>query len=93
MLGLFYLVVDVWRWQKWCAPFLWIGANALAVYFAVNLLDFPAIATRLAGGDAQAFLDSHIGQGVGGVLIASIGLLLPVMFVRFLYRHKIYIRL
>jgi predicted acyltransferase len=93
MLGAFYLVVDVWRWQKWCTPFLWIGANALAVYLAVNLLDFNAIAARLAGGDVQAFLDSRIGQGVGGVLIAGIGLLLPVMFVRFLHRQKIFIRL
>jgi hypothetical protein len=56
-------------------------------------LDFPAIATRLAGGDVQAFLDFHIGHGVGGVLIAAIGLLLPVMFVRFLHRQKIFIRL
>jgi ABC-type glycerol-3-phosphate transport system permease component len=80
MLGAFYLVVDVWRWQKWCTPLLWIGANALAVYLAVNLLDFNAIAVRLAGGD-------------GGVLIAGIGLLLPVMFVRFLHRQKIFIRL
>lgn len=93
MLGAFYLVVDVWRWQKWCTPFLWIGANALAVYLAVNLLDFNAIAARLAGGDVQAFLDSRIGQGVGGVLIAGIGLLLPVMFVRFLHQQKIFIRL
>jgi predicted acyltransferase len=93
MLGAFYLVVDVWRWQKWCTPLLWIGANALAVYLAVNLLDFNAIAVRLAGGDVQAFLDSRIGQGVGGVLIAGIGLLLPVMFVRFLHRQKIFIRL
>ena len=93
LLGLFYLFVDVWRWQKWCTPFLWIGANALAVYLAVNLVDFPAIAARFAGGDVQTFLDSHIASGVGGVLIAIIGLLLPVIFVRFLYQHKIFIRL
>ena len=93
MLGAFYLVVDVWRWQKWCTPFLWIGANALAVYLAVNLLDFNAIAVRLAGGDVQAFLDSRIVPGVGGVLVAAIGLLLPVMFVRFLHQQKIFIRL
>jgi hypothetical protein len=28
LLGVFYLVVDVWRWQKWCVPFLWIGSGA-----------------------------------------------------------------
>jgi hypothetical protein len=59
----------------------------------VNLLDFNSIAARFAGGDVQVFLDSRIGQGVGGVLIAGIGLLLPVMFVRFLHRQKIFIRL
>ena len=50
ILGVFYLVVDVWRWQRWCAPFLWIGSNALFVYLAVNLVDFDAIAARLADG-------------------------------------------
>jgi len=93
MLGAFYLIVDVLRWQKWCTPFLWIGSNALAAYLAVNLVDFPAIAARFVGGDVEAFLDVHLAKGVGGLLIALVGLALPVLLVRFLYLKKIFIRL
>ena len=93
MLGAFYLIVDVWRWQKWCTPFLWIGSNALAAYLAVNLVDFPAIAARFVGGDVEAFLDAHLATGIGGLLIAVVGLALPVLLVRFLYQKKIFIRL
>ena len=93
MLGAFYLIVDVWRWQKWCTPFLWIGSNALAAYLAVNLVDFPAIAARFVGGDVEAFLDAHLAKGIGGLLIALVGLALPVLLVRFLYQKMIFIRL
>jgi predicted acyltransferase len=93
ILGVFYLVVDVWRWQRWCAPFLWIGSNALFVYLAVNLVDFDAIAARLVGGDVKAFLEQRVAQGVGGLMVAAVGLLLPVLIVRFLHQRKIFIRI
>ena len=93
MLGTFYLIVDVWRWQKWCVPFLWIGTNALTIYLAVNLVEFNAIAARFVGGDVKAFLDVHLAKGIGELLIAMVGLLLPVLLVRFLYQRKIFIRL
>jgi predicted acyltransferase len=92
-LGVFYLVVDVWRWQKWCLPFLWIGANALAVYLAASLLDFQEIASRFVGGNAKFYLDAHVAQGIGGLVIAILGLMLPVLLVRFLYQRKVFIRL
>ncbi len=93
LLGLFYLFVDVWRWQKWCLPLRWIGSNALAVYLAVNIIDFTAVAERFAGGDVKAFLDTRVGAGFGGISIAFVALLLPVLFTRFLYQKKIFIRL
>ncbi len=93
MLGTFYLIVDVWRWQKWCVPFLWIGTNALTIYLAVNLVEFNAIAARFVGGDVKAFLDAHLAKGIGELLIAMVGLLLPVLLVRFLYQRRIFIRL
>lgn len=93
MLGVFYLVVDVWRRQRWCVPFLWIGANALAVYLVVNVVDFDALAGRFVGGDVRNFFDMHVANGSGQFLIALVGLLLPVLLVRFLYQRKIFIRL
>jgi predicted acyltransferase len=93
LLGAFYLVVDVWRWQKWCTPFLWIGTNAITIYLAVNLVDFGAIANRFVGGNVKIFLDTHLATGSGAVLAAMVGLTLPVLLVRFLYQHKIFLRL
>lgn len=93
LLGVFYLIVDVWRWQKWCTPFLWIGSNALAIYLAVNVVDFTALAARFAGGDVRVFLDRHLAQGAGELVVALAGLALPVLLVRFLYQRKIFIRL
>ena len=93
MLGVFYLVVDVWRWQKWCTPFLWIGTNALTIYLAVNLVDFESIAARFVGGDVAAFFDAHLAKGMGGLVIALVALSLPILIVRFLYQRKIFLRL
>ena len=92
-LGVFYLVVDVWRWQRWCVPFLWIGANALTVYLVVNIVDFEEIASRFVGGNLKAFFDARIATGVGGLVIALVGLALPVLLTRFLYQRKVFIRL
>ena len=93
LMGAFYLVVDVWNWRKWCQPFLWIGSNALAAYLAANLLDFDAIAARFVGGDVKAFLDANVVKGMGGLVIALVAVILPVLLVRFLYQRKVFIRL
>ena len=93
LLGVFYGVVDVWRLQRWCVPFLWIGANALAVYLVVNLVDCEAVAARFVGGDIQNLLDTRVTAGLGGLLVALVGLALPVLLVRALYQKKIFIRL
>ena len=93
LLGMFYLVVDVWQWRRWCEPFLWIGSNALVAYLAVNLVDFDAIAARLVGGGVKEFLEVHFVKGAGGLLLALMALALPVLLVRFLHERKIFIRL
>jgi predicted acyltransferase len=92
-LGAFYLVVDVWRWQRWTVPFLWIGANALTAYLLVNVVNFEELAARFVGGDFSVFLDAHLVPGTGLLVIALVGLLLPVLLLRFLYQRKIFIRL
>jgi predicted acyltransferase len=93
LLGVFHLIVDLWRWQKWCTPFLWIGTNALTVYLAVNLVDCESLAARFVGGDIAAFFDAHLAAGLSRLVIALVALVLPILLVRFLYQHKIFIRL
>lgn len=93
LLAVFYLVIDVRGWRAWCAPFLWIGANALAAYLVVNLVDVPAIAARLVGGDVSRLLDARVGGGTGGLVVALVAVALPVLLARFLYQRQIFIRL
>ncbi len=92
MLALFYYMIDVRKWTRWCEPFVWIGCNALAVYIAARIVPFQEIATRFAGGDVEAFMNTHVAAGFGQVVIAGVTLLLIVLFARFLYRRRIFIR-
>jgi predicted acyltransferase len=93
MLGLFFLVIDVWNHRKWCVPFLWIGSNALGIYLVVNIVEFNALAARFVGGDIARSLDTHAFQGAGNLAIALVGLALPVLIARFLFIKKIFFRL
>ena len=89
----FYLVVDVWGWRRWCRPFVWMGANAITIYLASNLLGgFRGIATRLLGGDVRQFFETNVGPGCGELVIACGGLALAFALVRFLYQRQIFLR-
>jgi predicted acyltransferase len=94
LLGAFYLVVDVWQWQRWAQPFVWIGMNPITLYLASNLLGgFRKVAARLAGGDVKVFFDTALGTGFGDFVLALVGLTLMLLFARFLYQRKIFLRL
>ena len=94
LLAAFYLIVDVWKYQKWCQPFVWMGMNSITVYLASNILGgFSKLAVRFAGGDIKAFFDTHVAKGSGDMVIALTGLLLAFVLVRFLYQRKIFLRL
>jgi predicted acyltransferase len=94
LLAAFYQVVDVWKYQKWCQPFVWIGMNSITIYLASNMIGgFSKLATRIAGGDVRSFFEKNIGKGVGDLIVAIVGLLLVFWFVHFLYRKKIFLRL
>lgn len=92
LLGLFFLMVDVWKWQRWCQPFIWIGSNAITMYLAAQILNFRKVAERLVGGDIRAGLN-QLGGGFGDVVLALFSLLVMLAFARFLHRRQIFIRL
>ena len=88
LLGLFYLVLDVWRWRRWAAAFVWIGSNAIALYLLEALVDFHRLAERLIGGDVQHYVFRQYGPLATSVL----AVLLVVALARFLYVRQIFLR-
>jgi predicted acyltransferase len=95
LLGVFYLIVDVWKYQKWCQPFVWMGMNSITIYMTANILgreEFGSLGKRVAGGDIRDFLNNHL-TGSGDLIMAVAGLVAAFWFVNFLYRRKIFLRL
>ncbi len=92
MLAAMHQVVDVWQWRRWATIFVWIGANALALYFLNDIANFYSTAARLVGGDFANSLDRLIAQGTGGFTIHLVMLALAVALAGFLYRQRIFIR-
>jgi len=94
LLALFYYIVDMLKWEKWCAPFIWMGMNSITIYLTKNFIGgFNKVSARLVGGDIKTFFDQHLAKGWGDMMISIVGLLLAFWFVYFLYRRKIFLRL
>ncbi|MEA5257853.1 DUF5009 domain-containing protein [Arcicella aquatica] len=48
---LFYLIIDLWKLQKWALPFVWIGSNSILIYMASEgIINFGYTANFLFGG-------------------------------------------
>jgi predicted acyltransferase len=92
LLGLFHLIIDVAGYRRWATPFIWIGANAITLYIANNLLKFREVARRFVGGDVRNWFETHISTGCGDMVISFVGILLAIALAGFLYRRKIFLR-
>lgn len=92
LLSFFYFIIDVWKFRRWCQPFIWIGMNSITIYLAMNIISFPKLAERLVGGDVKATLDRYVMEGLGGLVVALTALGLAVLLCWFLYRKKIFMR-
>lgn len=92
LLGVFYLLIDVWNRKTWALPFVWIGTNALTIYLLSHFIDFGHLSAALAGGPIAAAFDSLVG-GLGGVVLAFLGVGLCTLICRFLYQRSVFLRL
>ena len=88
LMALFYQVVEIWKYQRWAQPLVWIGMNAITIYMAVNLIDFGEIARRFVGGDLNRYCGAY-----GHLVVAVASLILEFWVLRLLYRRKIFLRL
>lgn len=87
LLGIFHQVIDVWGFRTWCQPFVWIGANALTIYLAGQILNFRRLAERFAGGPVKSLFGD-----MGDTVVALVAVFLLFWFARFLYRRQIFLR-
>ena len=93
LLGLFHWIVEVRQWRRWCQPFVWYGMNPITVYLADNIISFRKVASRLLGGDVQAWLNGHVAMGSGDLVLAFGEVGIGLCLVWWLYRRKIFLRL
>jgi hypothetical protein len=68
--------------------------NSITIYLVENITGgFDRISTRFVGGDVKEWFDVHVARGFGDLIVALFGLLLAILFVRFLYKKKLFLRL
>lgn len=87
-LAAFYQMVEIWGWRKWCIPFVWIGMNPITIYLVFHLVRFSDLAKLVVGGPVQRAFGAW-----GAMLMAVAVVTLMLLFVRFLYQRKIFLRL
>jgi predicted acyltransferase len=92
LLGVLHQVTDVWGWKAWATVFVWIGANAITLYFINGIVGFEPFALRFVGGDVSALLDRAVTPGTGLFVAHVLGLILAVALAGYLYRRKIFLR-
>jgi predicted acyltransferase len=92
LLGVWYQTIDVWGIRTWSTIFVWIGANAITLYFLNNLMSFERFAVRFVGGDLGALLDRFVTPGTGRFVAHVLGLAFAVALAGFFYRRKIFLR-
>ena len=77
-----------WRLRRWAMPFIVIGANALAIYLAVEFIPFEQIALRFVGGDVSDALGRF-----AGIAVAIVAIALEFALAWWLYSKRIFIRI
>lgn len=86
LLALFYLVIDVWGFSRWSFFFRVIGLNAITIFMAPRLIKFSHASDFLFGGVA-----SLVGA-YGPVLLIAGSITVKWLFLWFLYRYRIFLR-
>jgi len=92
LLGASHQIIDVWGFRGWATPFVWLGANAITLYFVNDVLGFEPFANRFVGGDFADLLDRVVTPGTGSFTARALGLAFAIALAAFLYRRKIFLR-
>jgi len=86
---LFYLIIDLWKWQKWALPFVWIGSNSILIYMASEgIIDFGYTANFLFGG-----LISYTPDIWQPVFTACAITVTQIMLLYILFKKKVFLKI
>jgi predicted acyltransferase len=91
LLGIMHQAIDVWGWKLWATIFVWIGANAIAIYFINGVTGFEPFALRFVGGDVKAWFDQSVTPGMGLFVAHLLGLIFAIALAGYLYHRKIFL--
>ena len=92
LLGAWHQIIDVWGIRGWSTIFVWIGANAITLYFLNAIVGFEPFALRFVGGDLKALIDRLTTDGTGSFIAHLLGLAFAIALAGFFYRRKIFLR-
>ncbi len=87
LLGLFYLVIDVWGLRKWAYGFIVLGSNAIFVYMSSSFIPYGDIANRFVGG-----LNKWLGDWAG-FTHATVTFALTWLLLWYMFRKKTFIKI
>ena len=90
LLAAFHLAIEVYGRRNWAMPFVWIGANPITIYIVYEGLGIiPTISHRIVGGELSKVVFGRYGE----LVTALVSVAITLLFCRFLYRRKIFLRL
>lgn len=92
LLGLFYLVLDVWKIRRWAIPFVWIGLNPIALYLIEHLARASDLSILFAGGEIYSSLNRFAFHGAGALLQAIIATVISFTLAWYLHHRRVYLR-
>jgi len=86
--AVFYLIIDIWGFKKWAFPFIVIGLNSITIYMIQpGIINFSSMNDYFFSGFTGLFSENW------QALVSSSGYVLCVwLFLYFLFRHKIFLK-
>ncbi|WP_295935719.1 DUF5009 domain-containing protein [uncultured Alistipes sp.] len=87
MFALFYYIIDVRGWRKWTLFFRAVGLNSITIYLAQRIISFRSISNLLFGD-----LASRSPEAIGAVVSCTGYVLVCWLFLYFLYRKNVFLK-
>ena len=87
MMALFYFIIDVKGWKKWAFPLTVVGLNSITIYLAQHFLDAQKPVKTIFGGVLGLVPENYYSLAYWAIYV-----LVWWLFLYFLYKHKIFLK-